>query len=315
MKIKNIAFTGFMAAILGATAAQAADPVQLISKTYADRELQAKLTAGTGITIAADGKTISANMDELKVGEKTVAEAIAAAQSAANTAQGEVDALETVVGSLEGKDAATIVEYIEKKTEGIATDAALGELQETVDEHTTSINTLNGNAQTAGSVANSIATALTSYSTTEQMEQAIATAKGAAETTAKGYADAAQAAAEGKAATAQQAADAAQAAADAAQEDVDAVEGRMNTAESEIDALQEASATHALKTDLNEYRKSADQDVIDTEIKADVQENATAISTLDAAAVKTIGAGKAGRYVIDFDAEGKASYTAIQIVE
>ena len=343
MKIKNIAFTGFMAAILGATAAQAADPVQLISKTYADRELQAKLTAGTGITIAADGKTISANMDELKVGEKTVAEAIAAAQSAANTAQGEVDALETVVGSLEGKNAATIVDYIEKKTEGIATNAALAELQETVDGHTTSINTLNGDAETTGSVANSIATALTSYSTTEQMEQAIETAKGAAETTAKGYADAnaaaiteitkvggtidtkvsaAQSAAEGKAATAQAAADAAQdaaeaaqAAADAAQDDVDAVEGRMDTAEGKISALETASATHALKTDLNAYRTSADQDVIDDEIKADVQENATAISTLNAAAVKTIGAGQAGRYVIDFDAEGKASYTAIQIVE
>ena len=89
----------------------------------------------------------------------------------------------------------------------------------------------------------------------------------------------------------------------------------MDTAEGKISALETASATHALKADLNAYRTSADQDVIDNAIKADVQENTTAISTLDAAAIKTIGTGQAGRYVIDFDTEGKASYTAIQIVE
>ena len=54
--------------------------------------------------------------------------------SAANVAtQKEVDALETLVGVLpEGTTAATVVEYVNKKTEGIATDAALGELNSQV---------------------------------------------------------------------------------------------------------------------------------------------------------------------------------------
>ena len=55
------------------------------------------------------------------------------AQAAADKAQGEVDALEILVGALpEGTTASTVVEYVNKKTEGIATDAALGELNSQV---------------------------------------------------------------------------------------------------------------------------------------------------------------------------------------
>ena len=56
-----------------------------------------------------------------------------AAQAAADKAQDEVDALETLVGALpEGTTATTVIEYVNKKTEGIATDAALGELNSQV---------------------------------------------------------------------------------------------------------------------------------------------------------------------------------------
>lgn len=59
-------------------------------------------------------------------------EAIAAAKAAADKAQDEVDALEVVVGTLpEGKT--SVIEYINEKTSGIATDTALGELQDAVD--------------------------------------------------------------------------------------------------------------------------------------------------------------------------------------
>lgn len=52
-----------------------------------------------------------------------------AAQAAADKAQGEVDALETLVGVLPtGATAKTVVEYVNEKTAGIATDAALAEL-------------------------------------------------------------------------------------------------------------------------------------------------------------------------------------------
>lgn len=59
--------------------------------------------------------------------------ALTAAQAAdakAVAAQEDVDALEELVGELPaGTTATTVVEYVNKKTEGIATDAALGELQ------------------------------------------------------------------------------------------------------------------------------------------------------------------------------------------
>ena len=335
MKIKNIAFTGFMAAILGATAAQAADPVQLISKTYADRELQAKLTnaanAGAGIAISTDGK-ISADMNTALVGEKSVATILGEKADASNVyTKEEAEArFQDVEEAAAAAKAAT--DYTNEKVQELSdTLSGSGEdgqpgLVSTVTAQGNRISALETLTGENGQIAQNIAQALTDAKA--YTDQEVAKVQQSADTNAEAIEEitkvggtidtkvsAAQSAAEGKAATAQQAAEAAQAAAEAAQADVDAVEGRMGTAESEIDALQEASAKHALKTDLDAYRTSADQDVIDNAIKADVLENETAISTLNAAAIKTIGAGQAGRYVIDFDAEGKASYTAIQIVE
>ena len=335
MKIKNIAFTGFMAAILGATAAQAADPVQLISKTYADRELQAKLTnaanAGAGIAISEDGK-ISADMNTALVGEKSVATILSEKADASNvyTKEEADDKFQTLKAAAQAAQDATNytntkVQELSDTLSGSGEDGQPG-LVSTVTSQGNRISALETLTGENGQIAKDIAQALTdakAYTDDEvaKVQQSANTnAAAITEITKEGgtidtKVTAAQAAAEAKAATAQETAEAAQDAADAAQADVDAVEGRMDTAESEIDALQEASATHALKTDLDAYRTSADQDLIDNAIKEDVTENANAISTLNAAAVKTIGAGQAGRYVIDFDAEGNASYTAIQIVE
>ena len=335
MKIKNIAFTGFMAAILGATAAQAADPVQLISKTYADRELQAKLTdaanAGAGIAISTDGK-ISADMNTALVGDKSVATILGEKADASNvyTKTEADDKFQTVAAALQAAKDAT--DYTNEKVQELSdTLSGSGEdgqpgLVSTVTAQGNRISALETLTGENGQIAKDIAQALTDAKA--YTDQEVAKVQQSADTNAEAIEEitkvggtidtkvsAAQSAAEGKAAEAQQAANAAQAAAEAAQADVDAVEGRMGTAEGKISALETASATHALKTDLDAYRTSADQDVIDNEIKGNVQKNATAISTLDAAAVKTIGAGQAGRYVIDFDAEGNASYTAIQIVQ
>lgn len=52
-----------------------------------------------------------------------------AAQAAADKAQEEVDALETYVGTFTHATAKSVVEYVDAKTAGIATDAALSELQ------------------------------------------------------------------------------------------------------------------------------------------------------------------------------------------
>lgn len=120
--------------------------------------------------------------EQLTTRDTAIGEAKAAAKAAddkAVAAKGEVDALELVVGTLpEGET--SVVSYINKKTEGIATDAALGTLQATVTQlgndvdaieadylkaadktelegkiktNTDAITVLNGNAETVGSVA------------------------------------------------------------------------------------------------------------------------------------------------------------------
>lgn len=67
----------------------------------------------------------------------------ATAKAAADKAQGEVDALETLVGTLpEDAGATTVVAYVDKKTEGMASDALLKQLQTTVGQHTTDISGL-----------------------------------------------------------------------------------------------------------------------------------------------------------------------------
>lgn len=75
--------------------------------------------------------------------------------AAAKKAQDEVDALETLVGVLpESTTATTVVEYVNKKTEGIATSSALAELQAQVSEHESSLTVLEGDINVVGSVAN-----------------------------------------------------------------------------------------------------------------------------------------------------------------
>lgn len=77
--------------------------------------------------------------------EQAASAAAAAAQSAANAAQSDVDALGELVGTLPtDTTASTVVEYINKKTEGIATDAALAELQGKVTTAEGNISTIMG---------------------------------------------------------------------------------------------------------------------------------------------------------------------------
>lgn len=72
-------------------------------------------------------------------------DAKAYADEKAGAVQDEVDNLETLVGQLpEGTTATSVVDYINKKTEGIATDAALGELNSQVAGLQTTVQTING---------------------------------------------------------------------------------------------------------------------------------------------------------------------------
>ena len=106
-------------------------------------------TAKTEAIEAAKGYTdgevtkVNATVAEVKkTAEQGVTDA-ATAKAAADKAQGEVDALETFVGTLpEDAGVATVVAYVDKKTENMASDALLKELQTTVGQHTTDISGL-----------------------------------------------------------------------------------------------------------------------------------------------------------------------------
>ncbi len=117
MKIKNLMFSGFAAALFASVCGAAdAATVSLISKDYADANLQAKLEAGDNITIengtiSATGlvgtETLTTSVNELKglINAK-------AAQSDMTTAQADIDAVEAAIELLKtGKaDAQTVTD-------------------------------------------------------------------------------------------------------------------------------------------------------------------------------------------------------------
>lgn len=105
-------------------------------------------SAGVSTLWGQVAANLQAEADRAKAAEEANA-------AAAKAAQDDVDALEALVGVLpEGTTATTVVEYVNKKTEGIATSGALAELQAQVAEHESSLAVLEGDAETAGSVAN-----------------------------------------------------------------------------------------------------------------------------------------------------------------
>lgn len=125
--------------------------------------------------------------------ELTLTQAAQAAHDAANKAQGEVDALETLVGTLpEGANAKDVIGYINEKTANIASDTALGELTERVANaeadidnikkdhlkeadktalqnqitaNSTAIETLNGGEATEGSVLKTVKDEINDFAT------------------------------------------------------------------------------------------------------------------------------------------------------
>ena len=152
---------------------------------------------------------------------KSVYEAKVAALEAADSANADAIAgLTTYVGAIPNTSEATdVIGYIQEKTAGIATDAALGELQEDLGEAQAAIKALQDANAEGGVVANAIADAQAAaeaaqatadskttmaeveakgYQTAEQV-QAIANGKDAAIQAAQDKADSAYTLAEGKA--------------------------------------------------------------------------------------------------------------------
>lgn len=165
MKVKNIMFSGFMAAILTGVAcsADAATSFQVASKQYVDARDEA-IVATQGTVDAKQNEDIAKKEDVANkvqtetaykaLGEQddktklytsvAVAEAIAGAAAAQVDVTDRVATLETTVGTIgdsglqvNGKTVTDIVDAVvalDKKTDGIATDEGLSALRENVTE-------------------------------------------------------------------------------------------------------------------------------------------------------------------------------------
>lgn len=177
MKVKNIMFSGVMAAILGATGANAA--INVASQGYVDSKVGAVETnitnnylsktdaAGTYVTTQYVTENITNVLGDETAG--LVAD-VAKAQAAADAAQGEVDALESVVA---GKaDSATTLAgygitdaYTKTEVDTKVADVVAGDMSEaleayvTTETYTAGMNLKADKAQVATDIANAVATA------------------------------------------------------------------------------------------------------------------------------------------------------------
>ena len=107
-------------------------------KKYLDQQ-------GVSVLWGEVAKKLNEEKVRAEAAEQAASAAAATAQAAAEAAQSDVDALEELVGTLPADaTVSTVVEYINKKTEGIATDAALAELQNKVTTAEGNISTIMG---------------------------------------------------------------------------------------------------------------------------------------------------------------------------
>lgn len=173
MKVKNIMFSGVMAAILGATGANAA--INVASQGYVDSKVgavESNITNNYLSKTDAEATYLTEEQVTQQITNVITAEdgAVAAAQAAADAAQGEVDALESVVA---GKaDSATTLAgygitdaYTKTEVDTKVADVVAGDMSEaleayvTTETYTAGMNLKADKAQVATDIANAVATA------------------------------------------------------------------------------------------------------------------------------------------------------------
>ena len=206
-----------------------------------------------GDGFANDGSDITAEILKIKESlepEGDTARAIAAAQSAADKAQGEVDALEIVVGTKAAQSDLTahtgngdihVTTDDKAKWDKVTEKAAQSDLDALAGRVSTAegeIDALEGRMGTAESKITAIETSLASG----EIHSAIAAAQSAANK-AQGEVDALEEVVATK----------------AAQSDLDALAGRVSTAEGEIDALQTSLASGEIHTAIVAAQNAADK--------------------------------------------------------
>lgn len=123
MKVKNIMFSGFMAAIMmSATAGVANAAVSVASRGYVDQQVGTKVSTSDFNTFKTENE---AAIEDAKAAGTDASDAL----DAYKTEVSNTYATQTYVGTFTSDTAQTIVDYINEKTTGIATNTALGELQ------------------------------------------------------------------------------------------------------------------------------------------------------------------------------------------
>lgn len=201
MKVRNIMFTGFMAAILGATSANAA--ISVASQGYVDAKVGAVSTSVSNLetTVSntyqtkAEAETAASGVEtELaKKVDQTVYDAHLTAQEAIDAKQTEDISKNTAAIATLNGDAETpgsVKNEIKVLSDLLGgTSGDVSSLTTQVSANTTAIEKLNAEAATIGSVANSIAEALKDYSTTEQVDAKDTATLDAAKEYADGLAD------------------------------------------------------------------------------------------------------------------------------
>lgn len=166
MKVKNIMFSGVMAAILMGTAgAHAATAVQIASQKYVENQVADKATR----TELSEGLAAKAD----KTAFESLQSAVNSTESGLGTkaAQASLDQTNAYIGTIPNTATATnIVAYVQEKTAGIATDTALEELTGRVATTETDIDGLQDKVGDV-SVADRIATSLADYTTTANLQK------------------------------------------------------------------------------------------------------------------------------------------------
>ena len=177
---------GILTVMLGIVAANSAD-ASIASKGYVDAQVKTSVSNTTfesfktentaaiadakkaGTDASAALETYKADASDTFASQKALSDGLKTKQNTLTAADFVKDGTGNVVtGVTVGDDG-----KIKYSTANVATSEDFGNLQTTVAEHTTKLNTLNDGADVTGSVANSIANALKDYTTTANMNTAL----------------------------------------------------------------------------------------------------------------------------------------------
>ena len=330
MKIKNIMFSGFAAALFaGVCGAANAAAVELVSKPYADTNLQAKLTAGDNIAIDQNTNTISATglvtTTKLTEVQESLQNAINGKQEAGQYAAAQdLEDLKDIVDNLKGDSSETVpalAERVRVIENNYATDEEmLGQINE--------VKELFKNYYNKTEVDN----LLNAKATTTDLN-ALGTRVGTAEgkiTAAEGEIDALQAATanlsdfvDSEEIKAYSTTEQMNAAIKAAEYDDTALAGRVTQNESDIATNAGNISTNAgnISTNAQAIKDLQDAGYQDVEgVKATVETYGYQTESQVEAAISTATAGMvtgtktAGSYLVNFDDSGNASYAPVTIL-